>query len=74
MIKSNGWPYINGDQAARMMNIACCETSISDVESLNVVSLPVFNLINKRKNQLAKLTKGLSPKALMEEMLRLSHN
>jgi len=72
--KSNGWPNLNGDQAARMMNIACCETSILDVENMNVSSLPAFNLINTRKSQLVKLTKDLSPKVLMEEMLRLSQN
>ena len=72
VIRAEGAPHLNQHQLQRFMNIVFLESSIKTLEELEMNSQRIFMKINKRKDRLSHITKSLSPKELLMEMVRLS--
>ena len=73
-LKAKGVPHLNSDQMRRLLNIVALETTIKNVEDLQITGSKVFKMTENSKTSLKHLTKELPPAALMEEMMRLSQN
>ncbi len=71
-LKAKGTPHLNSDQMRRLLNIVAMETTIKNVEDLQITGRPAYQMKENSKASLENLTKGLPPDALMEEMTRLS--
>ena len=73
-LKVKGAPHLNSDQLRRLLNIVALETTIKNVEDLQITGSKVYKMTENSKTSLKHLTKELPPEALMEEMMRLSQN
>ena len=71
-LKSKGTPHLDSDQMRRLLNIVAMETTIKNVEDLQISGKPAYKMTEVAKTSLKNLTKELPPEALMEEMMRLS--
>lgn len=71
-LKSKGTPHLNSDQMRRLLNIVAMETTIKNVEDLQITGSKVYKITENTKTSLKHLTRELLPEALMEEMMRLS--
>lgn len=71
-LKTKGTPHLNSDQMRRLLNIVAMETTIKNIEALQVSGTTAYKMKENSKASLENLTKGLPPDALMEEMMRLS--
>lgn len=73
-LKSKGTPHLNSDQMRRLLNIVAMETTIKNVEDLQITGRQAYKMTENSKTSLKNLTKQLSPEQLMEEMMRLSQS
>ncbi|QAA80332.1 hypothetical protein EI546_00635 [Aequorivita sp. H23M31] len=71
--KTKGSPHLNSDQLRRLLNIVSLETTIKNVDDLNITGRKAYNLRESSKTSLKQLTKELPPENLLEEMMRLSN-
>ena len=71
-LKSKGTPHLNSDQMRRLLNIVAMETTIKNIEDLQITGRQAYKMTENSKTSLKNLTKQLSPEQLMEEMMRLS--
>ena len=72
--KTHGRPQLDMHQLQRMMNIVYLESSIETMEEIGIHSSPVFTKVSNNRSKLKKITKDLSPKNLLNEMIQLSQN
>ncbi|WP_026449624.1 hypothetical protein [Aequorivita capsosiphonis] len=73
-LKVKGTPHLNSDQLRRLLNIVAMETTIKNLEELQITGSKVYKMSENSKTSLKQLTKELPPEALMEEMMRLSQH
>lgn len=73
-LKVKGTPHLNSDQLRRLLNIVALETTIKNMDDLQITGSKVYKMTENSKTSLKHLTKELPPEALMEEMMRLSQN
>ncbi|WP_310992095.1 hypothetical protein [Aequorivita marina] len=58
----------------RLLNIVVMETTIKNVEDLNITGSQAYKMKENAKSSLKHLTKQLPPDQLIQEMMRLSQN
>lgn len=73
-LKAKGTPHLNSDQLRRLLNIVALETTIKNVEDLQITGRTAYKMAENSKSSLKHLTKELPPEVLMEEMMRLSQS
>lgn len=67
-----GIPMLNHDQHSRYFNIVAIEYHIDQMEKMNLNSPSIFKSIQKQMNSLKRITKGLEPVDLFNELIGLS--
>ena len=72
--KELGTPQLDTNQFQRMMNIVHLESNVKTLKWLDLNSTKVFQKLGQSESKLSKLTKGLEPEALLEEMSKLSNS
>ncbi len=73
-LNAKGAPHLNSDQMRRLLNIVVMETTIKNVEDLNITGSQAYKMKENAKSSLKHLTKQLPPDQLIQEMMRLSQN
>ncbi|MFY7710113.1 hypothetical protein ACOSQB_05770 [Tenacibaculum sp. MEBiC07804] len=71
IVKSQGVPHLSTDQFIRYQNIIALEYFIQKIRSMGI-SHSLFRVLNNSEKNLKRLTKGLSPEDLLQEMIELS--
>lgn len=56
----------------RLLNIVAMETTIKNIEDMQVTGSKIYKMSENSKTSLKNLTKELPPEQLMEEMMKLS--
>lgn len=70
--KTKGTPHLNSDQMRRLLNIVAMETTIKNVDDLQITGSTAYKMKESAKSSLKQLTLNLHPEELLKEMMRLS--
>ena len=70
-LKAKGTPHLNSDQMRRLLNIVAMETTVKNVEDLQITGGQAYKMTENSKVSLKHLTKQLPPDQLMQEMMKL---
>ena len=71
-LKAKGTPHLNSDQMRRLLNIVAMETTIKNVEDLQITGRQAYKMTENAKTSLKHLTQHLPPEQLMKQMMSLS--